>query len=231
MKNKNNIYIIVGVIAVLAIIGGAVYFSQGSNLKGDITYVIQNNREQFANSRVILNVSISSSPSSQLLKSGAPSAPLVGLNFSNGGGSDITVTSLSLQGYVDGNTAGVFGTNMSTDDGGSNLKDIIDSLGLYQNSTLVSPYSSLGAAGKVTFSNMNLVVPSRQSVMVTLQGSISNSAPFGRISDRVKFALVSASDVVAKDNSGNTLVPGIINVSSALNGGAADSGTIMTIIK
>lgn len=189
-------------------------------------------------SSAALDIDVSSTPSSRTYVAGTPNAGLVGFTLSSGTSSGIMLESLTVQGYVDCDLAGVFEA-----DGTANapacgeaavstvLKDVLYSCGLYEGTTLVSDLENINAAdGKIIYNNLSVEIPANDNLDLVQQCTVNNSAPYGAANDRVKFAVAAAADVVATQlSNGQNVATGSIDVTGAANGGTADSGVIMTI--
>lgn len=186
-----------------------------------------------------LTFAVASTPSSRTYVSGANNAELLGLTVTSGSSLSNTVKSITLQGYVDCNTAGtVFGKGTATvathcagETAGTNLKDVVDSLALYDGATMVSTLKNVNASdGKVIFNNLNIVVPKSTTVNLKLVGHINNSAPYGSVSDRVAFSIDNQSDIIAIDSNGQNVNTGSINIDNAVNDGSDEvNDKVMTI--
>lgn len=183
-----------------------------------------------------LTFELGSTPSSRTLTSGTNNADLVGFTVRAGSSLDNTIKSLTVQGYVDSETTGVFSGNGTADfatfgdSASSALKDVVDSVQLFQGSTPVSNIENVGATdGKIVFNNLNIPVMRSTTSSLTIRGHINNSAPFGTLNDRFKFGLVASTDVVAIDSNGQTVPTGSISIAAATNGLTANTGTIMTV--
>lgn len=181
-----------------------------------------------------LTFEVGSTPSSRTYVSGANNASLLGLTVRSGSSLANTVKSITLQGYVDGDTSGALsGTGSSADDSGATLKDIVDSVALYNGATngatMVSTIKNVNTDGTVVFNNLNIYVPKSTTVNLTLQAHINNSAPYGAASDRVAFSLDANTDVVAIDSNGQNVDGNSIQVTNAFNDGSAANDVVMTI--
>jgi len=192
-------------------------------------------------STAALTFDMASTPSSRTYVRGTSNADLAAFTVRSGSSLSNTVKNLSIQGYIDCDTAGVFATgtasitaHCTTENAGSALKDVVDNLELYMGNTLVSKVENIDlATGKIIFNNLNIAVPKSTTVTLTLRGHINNSAPYGNLNDRVKFGIASQTDVTAIDSNGQTVAQTSMNIgtagSQAQNGGTADSGIIMLI--
>jgi len=131
-----------------------------------------------------LTATLSPNPASQeWVKGGA--VDVTGYNLAVGDAEDVTVTSVTLTGYIDENadtyTAGV--------DNGIYLKDILSSVELYSGSTKIGVTKTVNTGGVVTFDSLtwNLVKGSSNNLVV--KANSSNNAPGNDDNDLVKFAL------------------------------------------
>lgn len=182
-----------------------------------------------------LTFELGSTPSSRTLTSGTNNADLVGFTVRSGSALDNTIKNLSVQGYVDSNTAGLFSATGTADfatfgdTSNSALKDIVDSVALFDGNTQVSDLKNVGTDGKVVFNNLTIPVLRSTTKTLTIRGHINNSAPYGTLNDRVKFGVVAPTDVTAIDSNQQTVPTASIVVTAAANSGTADAGTIMVI--
>lgn len=180
--------------------------------------------------KAALTVSVAANPTSATFVRGTNDASLLGLSLKSGSSLDNTIKSLSITGAVDLPPVSAFTTPA---DGSTNVKDVVQSLALYDGTTMVSGTAKNldSTSGKVTFNNLNIKVLKGETKLLTLKGNISNAAPNNV---RVKFGITSASDVSAIDQNGES-VSGI-DVTQALNcTGVAcaftdDSGVRMTVV-
>jgi len=182
-----------------------------------------------------LTFGIASTPTSRTYVRGATGVDLLGLTVRSGSSLDNTIKSLTLQGYVDSDTLSTFAADGTAefgtfgDSADTILKDVVDNLALYQGNTKVSDIENVNVAdGKLILNNLNLLIPKNTTNSYTIRGNVNHSAPYGTLSDRLKFGLASTTDVVAIDQNGQTVSSGSI-VDNATNDAALNSGTIMTI--
>jgi len=208
--------------------------SQGNILTStSITPAANITGNQFSMSNAGLTFEVVNNPTSRPYVSGTPNAALLGLKVKAGSSKDIQLDSVTLQGYIDGNTSGLFGLGTSTDDGSVDLADVVQSVGLYNGNTLVSSIENVNSDGTVVFTDMNLALTKNQSLTLTVRGNIDSSAPYGSLSDRIKFAIVADTDVTAfygSNGQGGEIDNGSIQIGDAQNGLVTDTGVIMTIV-
>jgi hypothetical protein len=194
-----------------------------------------------------LTFDVASTPSSRNLVSGTANAELLGLTVRSGASLANTLKSVTVQGYVDcdansagGDAVGFSGTGSAAggaapgycstpNDVATNLKDLVGSVALYNGTTKVSDIENVNVDGKVVFNNLNIEIPMSTSVNLVIKGNVNAGAPYGVSPDRLKFGLVATTDITAIDGNGKN-VPATSIVDNATNGGAADSGVIMTVV-
>src|SRR5262249_31381285 len=133
-----------------------------------------------------LTINIGATPTSRTYVRGANGVDFVGFTVRSGSSLDNTLKSLRIQGYIDSNTAGTFSGNGTADfatfgdTANSALKDVVDTLALYNGNTAVSDIKNVNASdGKIVFNNLNILVPRSQTINLTVRGHINNSAPYG----------------------------------------------------
>ncbi|MFO0780677.1 MAG: hypothetical protein U0519_02170 [Candidatus Gracilibacteria bacterium] len=230
MKKNKNLYYVVGGVALAGIVALAT-FSNSEMFQGKVPRNGGNNDKPAA-----LIVSLGTAVTSTTVNGGTSNNSLVALNFK--GNKKMTLKSLTLQGYVDCDTTGVFSSSgtaeiapavtASCNDGlSTKLADEVSGLALYDGATLVSNLGNVGADGKITFNGLNLVIDAQSAKTLTLKGSVSASAAFGTLNDRFKFGITNSSMVTAIKENGNMVDN--IQTNEAANGGINDSGVIVTV--
>lgn len=230
MKKNKNLYYIVGGVALAGIVALAT-FSNSELFQGKVPRPDGNNDKPAA-----LIVSLGTAVTSTTVNGGTSNNSLVAFNFK--ANKKMTLKSLTLQGYVDCDTTGVFSLNgtaeiapavtASCNDGlSTKLADVVSGLALYDGATLVSNLGNVAADGKITFSGLNLVIDAQTVKTLTLKGNVSVSAAFGTLNDRIKFGITEPSTVIAIKESGNMV--NNIQTNEAANGGINDSGVIITV--
>ncbi|MGL5830732.1 MAG: S-layer homology domain-containing protein [Candidatus Altimarinota bacterium] len=166
-----------------------------------------------------LTVALASTPSSQTYTRGSANVALAGFAFTAGSSLDQSIKSLTVTGFVDGNNDGVYSAAGTGNEGGATLSNIVDSsVALYDGDTKVSDFKNINTTtGQVVFNNLNIAIAKSQTKNLTLRGNISNSAPFGAEPDRVKFAVVAGTDVIAIDQNGQNVDSTSITVDGNMN--------------
>lgn len=208
----------------------------GSQITPDSTIVSNN----LTISSAALTVDIwNGNPPSSTYTTGTQGAALLGLSLRSGSAFDNTIKEINLQGYVDGDVTGpsFSPTGISADDGTTNLKDIVDSLNLFNGTTALNATpKSVEANGLLSFKSLQgLVIPRGQTINVVLKGNINNAAPYGAISDRIKFGVPSNAQLVVTYGTGTaqglTLSSSSIAITTPANNGGTDNtgSAIMTI--
>ena len=153
-----------------------------------------------------LDVQLSSTPSSQTIVRGTSNASLVGVSF-RAISADVKLSSVKI-------------TASSTV--GALTSGEVQSLGLYDGSTLVSSLKSLSADGSAfsaIFDGLNLTIAKGNTKTLTLKGNVSGDAT---ANDAYYFyvAAVSTANITATDTSGNSIT---------LSGTAANSGNTILL--
>ncbi|WKZ29346.1 MAG: hypothetical protein QY323_01290 [Patescibacteria group bacterium] len=162
-----------------------------------------------------LTVSAASTPVAQTFIQGSQNVELAGISLKAGQGSDVKVTSMTVQTLVDANNDTNFGTGCENNaDTGSSDKfatDILLTAKLMNGTTQVgdtkSPTSSTASCasvdgGLLQFTNMNLTIPAGQTVTLALVGNLSGS--IANLNDTVAFSVANA-NVTAQDMDGNSV--------------------------
>lgn len=161
-----------------------------------------------------LAASISSTPVAQTYIMGSQGVDVGGFDLKAGDASDMLVTSVTLQGWIDTMTAagacttavdGTYDEGMELAGCGS-VASTISTVKLMNGSTQLgtveSPTTSatLGVGGVLTFDNLSLTVPAGETVSLKLNGNISSGLT--NLTDRVKFQVTA---VTTTDADGNTV--------------------------
>lgn len=180
-----------------------------------------------------LKFDTASTPTARTYTRGASNVDLAAFTVRSGSSLDNTIKSLTINGFVDTNTAGTFASDGTAEFGtfgdtvDSKLKDVVYSVGLYDGNTLVSQIKNVNDDGTIQFNNLTFLVPKSQTKTLTLKGSINNSAPYGTLSDRFKFGIGASTNIVALDQNNQTVTSSSIVVANTVTDAA--NGTIMTV--
>lgn len=148
-----------------------------------------------------LNVGLNSTPTSDDVIAGTDDFTALGLRFTAGDASDVTITSLTLTAYVDDNGDGNFGAGGEGATQASELVAsvrLVDSAGNQQGSARSVP----STGGAIVFDDLNFTVPAGGVATLFAVVDVVNNAPAGK---RFAFDIANASDVVAQDSEGDNV--------------------------
>ncbi|MCC7432521.1 S-layer homology domain-containing protein [Candidatus Peregrinibacteria bacterium] len=180
-----------------------------------------------------LKFDTASTPTPRTYTRGASNVELAAFTVRSGSSLDNTIKALTINGFVDSNTAGNFSSTGTADfatfgdTADTKLKDVVYSVGLYDGSTLISQIKNVNDDGTIQFNNLTYTVPKSQTKTLVLKGSINNSSPYGVASDRFKFGIGASTNIVALDQNNQTVTSSSIVVANAVT--TAANGTIMTV--
>ncbi len=168
-------------------------------------------------------ISLSGETASDTVVTSQKDVPGVGFTFTTGN-DPVTVTDLKLTGYLDDNNDG-FNPGL---DNGVYLKNVVQNVRLFTDSSLLSSDTQIGTAknvqdnGSVNFSNLNWEIPANTGATLLIKYDISSSAPFNGTIDEVVFDIdTAATDVTANNDEGDTVTA---------TGDAANSGSVQVTI-
>lgn len=169
-----------------------------------------------------LGIQLASSPVSTTVVEGTAGVDFLGVVFTAGDASDITITNLTFTGYGDDSD----GSAMTVGGGsGFEIEDFISSCSLYEGDTLVDGPKSVSTVGAVVFNTMDWVVDSGSSSTLSLKCNLANPSNADS-SDFFAFDLGADNrdyaDVTAQDEDSNT--PTITITAPATTPGVTDDG-------
>lgn len=207
--------IVGGIIAAVAVVT-AVLSTQGDLFQGDISQVSGQN----------VNVK-RTTPNSKTVPSNNEWTDLYGLTFRST--VDATITSISVQGYVDGDTKGEFGTATSPDDGGANLTDLVKNIAFYHQGKAVSKRINVNAKnGNLVFNNLNIPLKANQDKTIRMWGFVKEAS--GSEPDRFKFGIPAAKRITIMSGGKRIANASFKFANGVVNGKKSDSGpAIITV--
>jgi len=178
----------------------------------------------FTTKSATLTVAKSSSISSATKVRGTNEVELLATSFTAGSASEITITSLSLTGYIDSSvaTAGNCTANTdfaagSDDDQASSasectyyFKDVVTSLSIYDGSVSASnkigSTKSANTSGVATFDGLSWTIPASETKTLIVVGDLSNSGTYGTAGTRIKVDFATpSSDITSQDQDSNDI--------------------------
>ena len=154
-----------------------------------------------------LTLDLASSPASgQTFVKGTADASLAGFAFKAGSAADVKVTSVTLRAFLDDNTTGFTGADLTQ---ASGAKGVLTSIGIYDGTTLVAPKKTLTigtATITVTFDGLSLIIPKGSTKTLVVKSDLSNTLVSSN-DDKVAITIFAAGDVVAEYGTGSNLAP------------------------
>lgn len=160
-----------------------------------------------------LNVTLAGTPSAGTFVKNQADIAAVGFTLSAGSQSAVRVTSFKVTGT--GDTTGAFLK--------ANLNNVVNTCGLFDGGTLIGSRMSPGdTSGEMSFSGLSLLIARGSSknleVRCTSDSSVTQTA-----GDKFAIGIVTASDISAQDEDGNTVTPNTLV--STITANATDSVT------
>jgi hypothetical protein len=176
-----------------------------------------------------LSISLAGSPSTGTVVKKQVDVPSVGLVFTAGAQSDITVSSLTLTGNA--TTTGAYAGGAYS---ASLLDDVVSSCRIVDPATGTqygdskSPDST---AGTMAITNMNLPVKKGESKVLEVRCTLDSVIGDSTYGDKYAIGIASSSDVTAQDSEANTLSSSEVTLGTSLDTNADTSGqsVIMTV--
>lgn len=153
-----------------------------------------------------LAIALASSPVSDTFVKGTSGVTLVGLVFTAGAASDITLT--KIQPTLDFTQENSLYAWVSTGASGTSFygKEIIGTLYLYdEDGNQLGTSEAVPNGGKPTFDGFELEVPAGESVTVYVEGDVNSTAPVFETTNTVGIDIEATSDVTAEDEDGNSV--------------------------
>ncbi len=150
---------------------------------------------QEANAATI-TFALASSPVSQTAVQGKQGVNVLGMSVTASDASDLTVSSLTFQGYADDTNALIMTAGGAS---GFQLEDLVTSCSLYDNAgTLLDGPESLTTAGVVIFNNLDWTIDAGAVELLSLECNLSN--PSQTDDDLIAFDLLSDADATTSTN-------------------------------
>lgn len=187
-----------------------------------------------ANSMTILSSSLAltraASPVDDTFVKGSSGVSLVGLNFAAGQASDVTVTGLTLTGYIDENATGgyVIAANNSV-----YVKDVVASVALYDSAgnLLSSNAENFTTSGAAVFSGLDWVIPAGSTQKLVVKGNLSTTAYRNSDDEMIVIDIAAATDVTAQNEEGDSITPtgNYANCGGSVCSAAASAQTDITV--
>lgn len=198
--------------------------------------MVGNNMTIRAASLTVTHTSPPSDGASQTTIRGTSNKDSVAFAFTAGQGADITVTSLTLSTYVDGDTTTdvndfIEGTETEAD-GGATIAatSMISSVSIYDSETgtlIAGPKNVRSSpAGNVVFDNFEWIVGAGMTKKLVARANIANYTIAGE-ADAYAFRIDAAADVTAQDADGSTV--GALGLGSGVNGTGAAPTTFVQL--
>ncbi|MCF7820155.1 MAG: hypothetical protein K9M44_01640, partial [Candidatus Pacebacteria bacterium] len=160
-----------------------------------------------------LTVTQAATPPGATHVGGANMIEVNGFNFAAGNAEDITVTALTLHGYIDENNDGNVGDDYTVGvDNSVYFKDVLTSVELYANGTKIGETKTATTGGVVTFNSLNWTVEAGSTERLVVKGTLSSNSPYGGNSDYIQFLVNS---VTAEYDAGTSVSPTISSVNTA----------------
>lgn len=174
-----------------------------------------------------LSVSLAGSPSSGTVVKKQTNVPSLGLVFTAGGQSDITVTTLTLTGSAT-TTVGTGGSYSA-----ALLDDVVNSCALFDTDTNLQvgdAKSPDATAGTMAISNMNLKVLKGTSKTLQVRCTLDSVVTDTTNGDKFAIGIAAATDITANDEQSNTLGSTDVTVGTTLvnNAGTASASFSVT---
>jgi len=162
-----------------------------------------------------LTVAIASSPTTATVTRGT-TVNALGINFTAGSASDVKVSQLKLQGYI--NLSAVpanFGTTSIANGGASHpVQDVIQSVTIWDGTTQVGVAVSPDINGGMNFTNLAWNIPAGSTKTLTVEATLSNNLPYGTVPNTNMFFIDmlgagaaggATANLTAQDNNSNTV--------------------------
>ena len=153
--------------------------------------------------------------------------------FTAGQASDMTLTDLTLTGYVKDETGGTWTAGKETSGDTMYAKDLVSNVYLYDGSTLVAgPKGFTGTDYMdVVFDSLNVSIPAGTQKALTVKVDLTNTEASGTY-DYVNFDIDDTTDVTTYDNKSTSKNPSSVdpNDSPTVYVLKADNGTLTTAI-
>lgn len=170
-----------------------------------------------------LTLTRASTPVSKTYVKGTNSICFLGANLKAGDASDIKLTQLKVEGYINtdvGNTT-TFTAGSEADSGATTryVKDAVASVSLYDGSTQVGTTKSIQTNGTATFDNLTYSIPAGVTKTLTVCGNFSSSIDTTKIT-AIAFTISAAANVTAENKDGNSVTA---TVAAAVNGTTSPS--------
>lgn len=156
-----------------------------------------------------LSVSLASTPVSDTYVKGTKNVDVLGLMLTAGNADEITVTGLTMAGYIDEDADGDYSAGSENS---IYLKNTINSVTIYDDAgNKLADSKNVGTDGTAVFSNMTFKISAGGSKKIVLTvDQIATTAPQGSTNDAFGFDLTSVTAVNSNGNS-VTVTPGYPN--------------------
>jgi len=129
-----------------------------------------------------LTVAVASSPTSATVTRGT-TVNALGINFTAGSASDIKVSQLRLQGFINLTAGATAFSTTSTSAGPSpvahKVQDVVQSVTIWDGTTQVGVAVSPDVNGAMNFTNLAWNIPAGSTKTLTVQAILSNNLPYG----------------------------------------------------
>lgn len=132
--------------------------------------------------------------------------------FTAGTASDMTLTDLTLTGYVKDESGGTWTAGKETSGDSMYAKDLVSNVYLYDGSTLVAGPKSFSGTDyqDVVFTGLSVNVPAGTQKALNVKIDLTNTSASGTY-DYVNFDIDATTDVSATDEKGNTVNPSSVD--------------------
>lgn len=164
-----------------------------------------------------LTLTRASTPVTKTYVKGTNGICFLGTNLKAGDGSEIKLTQLKVEGYIDTDASpGTFAAGSEADSGSSTryVKDAISSVSLYDGTTQIGSIKSVQNDGTATFDNLTYLIPAGTTKTLRVCGNLSSSMDTTKIT-KLAFTISTATNVTAENKDGNSVSA---TVSAAVNG-------------
>lgn len=158
-----------------------------------------------------LTLSLASTPVTKTYVKGTEDIKFAGYTFACAGGSDCTVTDLTLTGYIDDDgTATSYdfaNTTAGTGDIHSTLLNTyVGSIALEDaDGEPIAAAKSVTSTGTVVYSNLAWTIPSGESATAYAVGDLSSNSYANSDGELIAFAIAATTNVTAEDEDGNSI--------------------------
>lgn len=175
-----------------------------------------------------LNVSLASTPVSNTYVKGTKNVDVVGFVLSAGITDEITVTSLTVAGYIDEDADGDYAAGSESS---VSLQNTVNSVTMYDDAgNKLADSKNVGTDGTAVFSNMTFKIPAGGSKKVVLKADqIATTAPQGSTNDAFGFDLTAVM-AVKSDGGSVTVTPGFPNGGGTVISPTNDPRVAMTVV-